>query len=129
MADNQNTNKCVRVNRDAVQIERCRSFLNEKQNSLSQLAKLHSTIGNEVRLGIMYLLSSELRLCVCDMSEILDMTIPSISQHLKKLKQQDMVFTEREGNTIYHKMSLEHASYLNFIFSDIEAASELSYES
>ncbi|WP_425291189.1 ArsR family transcriptional regulator [Spirosoma linguale] len=41
--------------------------------------------GNENRLKLIYLLKEEADLCVCDLSDILGMTIPAASQHLRKL--------------------------------------------
>jgi DNA-binding transcriptional ArsR family regulator len=53
------------------------------------------------------LIDSEERLCVCDLSDVLDMKIPAVSQHLRKLKDAGIVKTEREGTVIYYRISEE----------------------
>ena len=100
----QDKNRCIRSCRDAYQIDRCRDFIEGIESSLLMESKVYKMLGNPVRLKILYLLKQESKLCVCDISEILDMTIPSISQHLKKLRGENIVFTEREGNTIYNRL-------------------------
>ena len=74
-------------------------------------------MSNPVRLKIVYLLKEETRLCVCDISEILDMSIPAISQHLKKLRSENIIYTEREGNTIYNKLDNQFLPFLKSISS------------
>jgi len=107
-----NSNRCIRNNRDAQQIKRCKQFLINSEKSLSYEAKLYALLGNSVRLKIINLLKMESRLCVCDISEILGMTTPSISQHLKKLRNEKIVFTEREGNTIYNRLDSKYKHLL-----------------
>ena len=51
------------------------------------------------------LLKEEERLCVCDLSEILEMKIPAVSQHLRKLKDANVVISEREGTVIFYYLS------------------------
>ena len=55
--------------------------------SLDYLTSGLSSVGNSVRLKILYLLFEEKRLCVCDLSDILGMNISAISQHLRKIKE------------------------------------------
>jgi len=67
----------------------------------------------------MILLNDEQRLCVCDLSEILEMTIPAVSQHLKKLRNTELVDTEREGNTIYYYINREYKLVLNSLLANV----------
>ena len=76
---------CIRALADTKQIERCKTLINEMSPELSLLAAIVNLTGNETRLKILYLLQLEKRLCVCDMSDILEMTVPAISQQLRKL--------------------------------------------
>ena len=77
---------CIRVNRDEIQIERCNELLAGLDNKFSDIANTLSLAGNEVRLKILLLINAEERLCVCDISDVLQMKIPAVSQHLRKLK-------------------------------------------
>ena len=67
-------------------------------------------------MKILYLLREEGRLCVCDLSEILEMKIPAVSQHLRKLKDAELVYPEREGATIYYHISPGVKSNLDTVF-------------
>lgn len=122
-------NRCVRSCRDEDQINRNREFLKSLQLSLGLKAKIHTMFSNPVRLKILYLLKEESRLCVCDISEILDMSIPAISQHLKKLRNENIVFTEREGNTIYNKLNDEFLPFFTLQPSIIQPTLITDYES
>ncbi|WP_431217102.1 ArsR family transcriptional regulator [Puia sp. P3] len=57
-----------------------------KRVALGKLAAAPALAGNEVRLKILHLLEEEKELCPCDLSDMLGMSIPAISQHLRKMK-------------------------------------------
>ena len=77
---------CIRLQADKIQIKNCREKLKANSKSFLQLGQILSLAGNEVRLKILFLLEEENELCPCDLSDILGMSIPAISQHLRKLK-------------------------------------------
>ena len=110
-------NTCVRVFRDEQQISRCKQRIQEMNNSLSDTAEILALAGNEVRLKTMLLLQEEQRLCVCDLSEILEMKVPAVSQHLRKLKDGKLLVKEREGTTIYYSINPEFQPVLDSIFN------------
>lgn len=122
-------NRCIRSCRDVDQIIRSKTFIKNLEPSLGIQAKMYAMLSNSVRLKILYLLKEESRLCVCDIGEILDMSIPAVSQHLKKLRSEKIVFTEREGNTIYNRVNVEFLPLLkaNFLFNSASLIS--NYES
>ena len=112
----KDNNVCIRVDRDGVQIERCKTKMEEIDSSASDFAKILSLAGNEVRMKILLLLQDEERLCVCDLSEILGMKIPAISQHLRKLKDANLVQTERAGTTIFYFLTEKAKPILQVLF-------------
>ncbi len=61
-------------------------------------------IGNEVRLKLVWLIAYE-KFCVCDLADILQMSVPAISQHLRKLKDIDIVSYKREKQTLFYSLS------------------------
>ncbi len=69
------------------------------------------------------LLKEEERLCVCDLSEILEMKIPAVSQHLRKLKDANVVISEREGTVIFYYLSPSMTDVLYPVF-DLIAENE-----
>lgn len=98
------SNTCIRVYADSNQINRCREDLKDKAEGFSELADVLNLAGNAVRLKILYLLKRENELCPCDLSDILGMTVPAISQHLKKLRDAGIVTTKKSGQTIFYSV-------------------------
>ena len=98
-------NSCIRQRADIEQINRCKDTVSELNESFDYLANGLSLVGNSVRLKILYLLFEEKRLCVCDLSDILGVTVPAVSQQLRKLKDRGIIRNHREGNMIYYSLS------------------------
>lgn len=97
--------ECIREVADLNQINRCIDSLNEVERSINRLVDILKLAANDVRLKILYLLSKEEQLCPCDLGDILDMSIPAVSQHLRKLKDGGLVETERDGQVIYYSLN------------------------
>jgi DNA-binding transcriptional ArsR family regulator len=108
---------------DPEQIEGCRNKLNSTQPTFNRLINLYSLISNEARLKIACLLRQEKELCPCDISDILEMTVPAISQHLKKLKSGGLIDSRREKQTIYYRLSEEGAMLLKPILRQLKCES------
>lgn len=111
--------KCIRVFADQTQIIECKSKLKANALPFSQLSKVLELAGNEVRLKILYLLEEENELCPCDISDILGMSIPAVSQHLRKLKDGNIIESRRDGQTIYYSLMEEHLKVLKPFFKYI----------
>lgn len=58
--------------------------------------KYFKALGEPTRIRIIKLLSNQ-ELCVCDLEKIMDVSQPRISQHLKILKQVDLISERREA--------------------------------
>lgn len=112
-------NTCIRIFADQAQISECRSKIEANAQTFGELAKVLELAGNEVRLKILYLLEEEQELCPCDMSDILGMSIPAVSQHLRKLKDANILETRREAQTIYYSLKDDHLKILKPFFKYI----------
>lgn len=75
-----------------------------EQKGLKTLADSLDVAGNLQRLKILYLLHAHKEMCVCDLAEVLELTDSAVSQHLRKLKDKNIVDTRREGQTIYYSL-------------------------
>jgi DNA-binding transcriptional ArsR family regulator len=113
-------NSCIRQKADIGQINRCKDTVSELNESFDYLSKGLSLVGNSVRLKILYLLFEEKRLCVCDLSDILGMNISAISQHLKKMKDRNLLKTNREAQTIFYSLTTEYEEMLNPFFEILD---------
>ena len=94
-------NSCIRQQADIKQINRCKDRVSELNGSFDYLSNGLELAGNNVRLKILFLLYEEKRLCVCDISDILGMTISAVSQHLRKLKDRKLIETEQKHKPFF----------------------------
>ena len=117
-------NTCIRLYADQAQIGACKQKLKTAQKSFASLSNILALAGNEVRLKIIYLLEEEGQLCPCDLSDILGMTIPAVSQHLRKLKDGRIVQTKKERQTIYYSLTQDNLKILKPFFKHINKETE-----
>jgi len=110
---------CVRPYADPVLIGECKKKLQKAETSFSRLSQVLSLAGNDVRMKILYLLEEENELCVCDLADVLEMTIPAVSQHLRKLKDGNILQTRRNAQTIYYSLKEEHLEIIKPLFEHI----------
>ena len=75
-----------------------------EQRGLKTLADSLGVAGNLQRLKILYLLHAHKEMCVCDLAEVLELTDSAVSQHLRKLKDKNIVKTRRKGQTIFYSL-------------------------
>ncbi len=110
-------NSCIRIDRDDKQIIGAKSLLKEHSLFLSKYSSAFSLLGNKVRLSIFLLLKNETSLCVCDLAEILEMKIPAVSQHLRKLKDGGILYSEREGTVLNYSIVDEYLTFTDNILT------------
>lgn len=108
--------RCIRAFADHAQIQSCRETLKAGFDGFSLLSRVLELAGNEVRLKILYLLNREKELCPCDLSDILELSVPAVSQHLRKLKDGNVIKFRREGLTIYYSLKDDHLEILRPFF-------------
>jgi DNA-binding transcriptional ArsR family regulator len=103
--DDQN---CVQPNRseDLLGGLRTEALSNER---LVALAAYFDAASNETRLRILYVLHRAGELCVCDLADIFEITQPSVSRHLKILREKALVEARRDAQTIYYSVCTDNA--------------------
>ena len=75
-----------------------------ERKGLKTLADSLGVAGNLQRLKILYMLHAHKQMCVCDIAEVLELTDSAVSQHLRKLKDKNIVKTRRERQTIFYSL-------------------------
>jgi len=75
------------------------------------LAELFKTMGDPTRIKILYALK-ERELCVCDLSELLDMSSSAISHQLRILRNNKLVKYRKEGRSVYYSLDDDHVMCL-----------------
>ena len=74
---------------------------------LYDLAELYKVFGDSTRIKILYLLF-ESEMCVCDIAQLLNMSISAISHQLRVLKQAQLVRFRRDGRTVFYALADDH---------------------
>lgn len=77
---------------------------------MEQITELFKALSDETRLRIIHLIYQH-DLCVCELVEILEESQPKISKHIAKLRQINLVITERNEQYIYYKFNHQNLSY------------------
>jgi ArsR family transcriptional regulator, lead/cadmium/zinc/bismuth-responsive transcriptional repressor len=107
---------CIRGCANVNLINRGINKLEEISDEISRTSQILNLAGNETRLKILYLVKTESKVCVCDLSDILGISISAISQQLRKLKDSHLLRSEKVGQTIYYHINTESADIIEHIF-------------
>ena len=92
----------------------------QSRKEIRQIALFSKLTGDPNRNNIIFLLYKFHALCVCDLANILDVSIASVSQHLRKLHGKGIVKTRKEKQTIYYALSdKDFISYLTCLYEKI----------
>ncbi len=67
--------------------------------------ELLRALAHPVRWGILRRLAAEPGICACDFTEFFDVSQPTISAHLKVLREAGLVTTRRNGTTICYSIA------------------------
>lgn len=78
--------------------------LDEEQ--AADLAKVFKALGDPVRLRLLSMIASQAggEVCVCELTPAFDLAQPTISHHLKLLKQAGLIESERRGTWVYYRL-------------------------
>ena len=107
---------CIRGCANVNLINRGILEVNDLSEQIEKAAKILNLVGNETRLKILLLIKNEQKVCVCDLSDILGISISAVSQQLRKLKDTHLLKSEKEGQTIYYNIHPDFEEILTHIF-------------
>ncbi len=90
-----------------------------------KIYKAFKAMGEPTRLKIIKILSVQ-SMCVCELSEVLDMLQPRVSQHLRILKETELVKENREGYWVYYSLNKDNIhglwhDFMAFLDSDLKS--------
>lgn len=71
-------------------------------------------LGDKTRLTMLTLLKDR-DWCVCEFVEVLDISQPGISQHLRKLKDQGIVKENKRGQWVYYSLNVDDTPYIKTV--------------
>ena len=85
----------------------------KKQVTASEgLSRIFKVLGDETRAKIVYALSQADRLCVCDIAQIVGLSLPAVSHHLRVLRELDIARANKEGKMVFYSLADEHVASL-----------------
>ncbi|RMH21193.1 MAG: ArsR family transcriptional regulator [Acidobacteria bacterium] len=96
----------------AAEIRAIRRQLAASETELAATLRWLEAIKDPTRFKLVYLLWRYQRLCVCDLANVLGVTSSAVSQHLRRLKDLQLVATSRVKQTIFY--SLDNADFVAF---------------
>ncbi len=117
---------CTRAQADYKQLLKCKTTLESMDDNIQEMTKLLSIAGSEVRLKILFLLNMEDELCPCDIADILEMSVPAISQHIRKIKDAGFITSRRDGQTLYYSLVQDKTAVLDSIFTTIKMEKKIA---
>ncbi|MEH0842224.1 metalloregulator ArsR/SmtB family transcription factor [Micromonospora sp. CPCC 205711] len=71
------------------------------------VAPMFKALGDPVRLRLMSMIASVSEMCVCDLTPAFDLSGPTISHHLKVLREAGLVDSERRGTWVWYRVRPE----------------------
>lgn len=110
---------CIRVFTNKEHLDLCSRKLESAEGMIQSLSQVLSLAGSETRLKLLYLLEQEGGLCVCDLSDVLGMTMPAVSQQLRKLKEGNIIQSKKIGQTIFYSIKEEYLVLIMPLFQYI----------
>ncbi|XOQ36445.1 MAG: HTH arsR-type domain-containing protein [Lactococcus sp.] len=69
------------------------------------ISQLFKVLADERRLKILYALTTQERLCVCDVALIIGASIATTSYHLRALRKLTILTYEKEGKMVYYQLN------------------------
>src|ERR1700693_4955681 len=71
---------------------------------LARLVQVHKAIGHPVRLRLLAMLRGG-PLCVCQMTVVVKLAAPTVSEHLSELRKAGLVTERKEGRWVEYRLS------------------------
>lgn len=97
---------CSNLHHHVHQVEEVRGLM-PLEEELYDLSELFKVFGDSTRMKILYALF-ERELCVCELGELLGISVSGVSHQLRVLKQASLVKFRRSGKTVYYSLSDSH---------------------
>jgi len=88
-------------------VARAKESMPNREN-LDRLVNLYKMFGDKTRLSILWALSCENEMCVCDLAVLLNMTKSAVSHQLRSLRLSNLVKYDKRGKEAYYSLVDAH---------------------
>ena len=89
------------------------------ERKAAQAAGLLKLLANENRLLILCRLAMTLEMSVNDLAEAVGLSQSALSQHLAKMREEGLLTTRREAQTVFYRIADPNAARLLALLKDI----------
>jgi ArsR family transcriptional regulator, arsenate/arsenite/antimonite-responsive transcriptional repressor len=98
-------------------------------STLNKITKVLKALADENRIRILCLLSEKEDLCVCEIREIIGLSQPTISSHLKILENNELITFRKDGKWVNYSINpypdIKIKQILESIFEVIKGDTEV----
>ena len=79
-------------------------------------ADFFKCLSDPTRLDILKIILERQNVCVCEITEILELSQPKISRHLALLRNLSILLDERKGQWVYYRLNPDLPEWVNAVF-------------
>jgi ArsR family transcriptional regulator len=87
------------------------------RDAAENLAAIFKALGDPTRVAIVQRLAGAETVCVCDLNAAFDLSQPTISHHLRVLREAGLVEAERRGTWAYYRVAPDALDALRGVFA------------
>jgi len=92
------------------------------EDTAGRIAPMFKALGDPVRLRLAALIASRPEVCVCDLTAHFAVSGPTISHHLRVLREAGLIGSERRGTWVYYRVNPEALGALGSLLQPVPAA-------
>jgi ArsR family transcriptional regulator len=92
-------------------------------DGFQEMSDVLKLLSDRSRLTILALLQVQ-DLCVCEIVDIMQMSQPNVSQHMRKLKAGGLVKESKRGQWVYYSLHTEGKSYVRELIAQLPSVQE-----
>ena len=91
------------------------------RDEAEQLARVLQAVADPGRLQLLSIIRSKGEACACDLNEPLGLSQPTVSHHLKVLREAGLVESERRGTWVYYRARPETLAHVAALLGPVPA--------
>lgn len=84
--------------------------------------ELYRSLADQTRLRCLLLIEQETELCVCELTEALQLSQPKISRHLARLREDGLLLDRRQGQWVFYQLEPDLPDWVHRILLETRAA-------